>query len=425
MRKKRIVYLDHAATTPTDPRVRRVMNDSLRENFGNPGSLHQAGQKSSASVFKSRRQIADSIDADYKELIFTGSATEANNLALCGAAENFYSRSRFQNRKPKARIIVSAIEHESVQGAARELEKKGFEIITLPVLRSGLVDLGALKRSLDKNTILVSVGYANNEVGVVQPIAEIAEIIRRFKDKNEVFLNMLPTSPRTSNSPTGGSNKYPLFHTDAVQAFQYLNCAVSELGVDFMTLSAHKIYGPKGIGALYVRLPGNKKEIGLNSYPLKPLIFGGGQEFGLRSGTENVAAIAGFAEAVKIAKSKRDQETMRLAKLRDYFFNRLKKINSKLKINGSRQFRLPNNLNIYFPDVDVSTLLTELDLNGVAAAAGSACRARLVEPSPVLTAMGFPLKRSGSSIRFSLGRGTTRADIDYAVKVISAARLEK
>lgn len=397
----RRIYLDYAASTPVDPEVLRAMEPYFGEKFGNPGSLHSFGQEAIKAVDESRETIAKAIGAKFEEIIFTGSATEANNLALRGVVKNL--KSQIANRKP--RIIVSAIEHESVLETARDLERDGVEVICLPIDKRGIVDLVALKNALNERTVLVSVMYANNEIGAIQPIAEIAKIIKDFKDKN--------------------SANFPLFHVDAAQAFQFLDCDINKLGVDLVTLSAHKIYGPKGIGGLYIR---NLKP---STYNLKPIIIGGGQEFGMRSGTENVPLIVGFAEAVRLIAKNRESESKKIAKLRDYFWTELKKIYPKAETNGCQPSNvkcqtLPNVLNVYFPDHEAQFLLTKLDLAGVAASAGSACRSRAVETSYVIEALGHSRgstgltasERAKRSIRFSFGRPTKELEIKEALKTL-------
>lgn len=385
------IYLDYAATTPVDILVEKVMKPYFNRKFGNPSSLHFFGQEALAVIDESRAKIAKNIGADFKEIVFTGSATEANNLVLRGIVKNV--------KQP--RIIISAIEHESVLETARDLEKTGVEVIYLPVNRDGIVDLVKLKKSLNERTVLISIMYANNEIGIIQPIAEIMKIIKNFRKINNLL--------------------FPLLHTDAVQAFQFLDCDVNKLGVDLMTLSAHKIYGPKGIGALYIRQKKelDKKTIIHNSKFIIPNITGGGQEFGLRSGTENVAGIAGFAKAVELAAKNREKENKRIGELSGYFWKEIKKIYPKAKINGPKigaKNRLPNILNIYYPDNSAEDLLIKLDLAGVAVSSGSACSSRALSLSHVLKACGFSDKRIKSSLRFSFGRFTTMAEIKEALK---------
>lgn len=405
------VYLDYASTTPVDPRVSKAMEPYISHKFGNAGSLHSYGQEAIAALDKSRENIAKSIGANFNEIIFTSSATEANNLALRGLMSSV--KCQVSNVRP--RIIISAIEHESILETARDLERNGVEVIYLPVDKNGFVALGQLKKALNGNTILVSIMYANNEIGTIQPISAIAEVIRNWK---------------LENKKQGAANyklqvaSYPLFHTDAVQAFQYLNCNVDDLGVDMMTLSSHKIYGPKGAGALYAR----DLSLKANSYKLKAILTGGGQEFGLRSSTENIPAIVGFAKAVELVSNFRQRRTSaswtnsrelengRVGALRNYLWKKLKSVFSRAELNGSLKERLPNNLNIYIPNVRAEEFLIKLDLAGIAASSGSACASRSQEPSHVIKALGFGDKRALGSVRMTLGRFTKKADIDKIIR---------
>ncbi len=454
------VYFDYAASTPVDPRVEKAMRPYFLKKFGNAGSLHSFGQEASSAMDNGREIIAKAINADFREVVFTGSATEANNLALRGAIAELRGQIRGTTRTDfrvsqrevsvgqRPKLIVSAVEHESVLETARDLaasfkeaslaplgrESDGIEVVYLPVDRNGIVKLDALKSALDERTILVSVMYANNEIGVIQPIAEIAKIIKEFSSTN----NESGTNQRIRKFETHSlfGDRYPLFHTDAVQAFQFLDCDVNRLGVDMMTLSAHKIYGPKGIGALYVRgsrVQGigysKKNSLHPNPYTLTPVITGGNQEFGLRSGTENIPSIVGFAKAVELSVANREPEFQRIKRLKDYFWNEILKMYPRAEINGPDERKekrtknnaptcLPNILNIYFPDHEAQYLLVKFDLAGIAVSAGSACSARSAQPSYVITSLGFPEKRAKQSIRFSFGRQTTQKDIDSALGVI-------
>jgi cysteine desulfurase len=346
------------------------------KSFGNPGSHHSFGQAAMAVLDASRETVAGSLGADFRQIIFTGSATEANNLVLRGVARSASGKIR------KPRIIVSAIEHESVLETARDLERSGFSLTVIPADASGIIDLEKLESSLSEDAALVSIMYANNETGAVQPVPEISKIIKKFR----------------------GDGTYPLFHTDAVQAFQFLDCNPEILGADFITISSHKIYGPKGVGALYAR---DKKL-------LSPVITGGGQEFGMRSGTENIPLIAGFAEAARLAVSNRKKESIRERALKEHFWKEAKKIFPKAETNGSvkTSLSLPNIINIHFPGIPSQDMLTRLDLAGFAASSGSACAARSLQPSHVITAMGHPKDRALSSMRFSFGRQTKKQDIN-------------
>lgn len=410
------IYLDYAATTPLNPKAKAAM---AAAPMGNPSSLHSFGQEASAALFNARRVIAKSLDianpAGYEQITFTGSATEANNLALRGTVKtNWTNRTNWTNKSNRPRIIISAIEHESILETARDLEREGAELVILPVDRKGLVNLSALRKALTPNTAIVSIMYANNEVGAIQPIAEIAKIVNDFRVRS------VRNVRKVGDSRGFHSNKrsdptiptiYPLLHSDAVQAFQYLDCNPDKLGIDLLTLSAHKIYGPKGIGCLYMR----------DRSLLSPIITGGGQENGIRSGTENVAAVMGFAEAARLTVALRNKETKRMARLQKYFWGELRAVIPRIALNGPilrNEVRLSNNLNVWFPGVPAQEFLVALDLAGVSASSGSACASRATEPSYVLRALGYTKKRAAESVRFTLGRMTATRDIDLAIKVI-------
>lgn len=437
------VYFDYAASTPVDPRVELAMRPYFLQKFGNSGSLHSFGQEAVRALDESREFIARAIGADFRQVIFTGSATESNNIALRGLTQtlrrftrkNFCVSPRNVRDVQRPRIIVSAVEHESILETAKDLESEA-EVIYLPVDKNGLVDLAALKKSLNPRTILVSVMYANNEIGVVQPIREIVKIVKDFRDELKIKNKELRGNPIIHNPLF----TIPLFHTDAVQAFQFLDCNVQKLGVDFMTISAHKIYGPKGVGMLFIGnnelriknsgLKKNKTPILHNSsFIIHPLITGGGQEFGFRSGTENVPAIVGFAKAVELVSNSRELENKRIMGLKNYFWRELKKITPKAEINGSgnqtgsrfvliNEKSLPNIINVYFPGCKAEELMARLDLAGVAVSSGSACASRSAEPSHVLLAMGLGKERARGSIRFSFGRPTAKNEIKKALKII-------
>ncbi|MEK7193211.1 MAG: cysteine desulfurase family protein [Patescibacteria group bacterium] len=384
------LYFDYAAGTPVAPSVMRAMRPYFSGAFGNPGSLHSYGQEALAALDLARERVASALGAQFREIIFTGSATEANNIALRGALGKFTAE---RGRAIIPRIIVSAIEHESVLETAKELKRDGADVVILPVSQNGVLDPLTLKEFLNDRTALVSIQYANNEVGVVQPIAEIAERI---------------------NEQRGDRSPFPLFHTDAAQAFQFLNCTAGSLRVDLMTLSAHKFYGPKGVGALYVR--GEASRSGFPSF-----ITGGGQEFMLRSGTENVPLIVGFGEAVRLVLRNRESESKRIGELAEYFKKKLAVIAQDVRFNASEGNtpKIPNIISVYFPGRSVSSdLLLKFDLRGLAVSAGSACRARSAEPSYVLQALGYPRERVERSVRFSLGRPTTKSQIDKALRII-------
>ncbi len=372
------IYLDHAAACPLDRSVVETMRKTSAENFGNPSSLHKEGVSARRTLEEARKNIAAAIFAKPDEIIFTGGGTEANNLAIFGVVGDAL----------RAHIIVSAIEHPSVLEAARELERRGAEVTYLPVSADGVVSPKSVKEALQKNTALVSIMYANNEIGTIQPIAEIAKIIRKH-NKN------------------GGR---ALFHTDACQAVNYLPMNVLRLGVDLLTFNASKIYGPKGVGALFVK----------RGVPLSPIVFGGGQEGAVRPGTENTPGIAGFAEALRVAESMKEKESARLMKLRDVFIREaLVKIPDTI-LNGSWKERLPNNVNLSFLGKDAEEIVIGLDARGIAASAGSACASisREGKVSEAITALGGDPKRAMGAVRFTLGRGTKRKDIEYAVRAL-------
>lgn len=411
------IYLDNAATTSLDTEVKQAMEPYFggptTDGYGNPNSLHWYGQQARAAVDQSREAIANAIGARFREVIFTGSATEASNLAMRGAVH--HARASFEECNPgqPIKIIVSAIEHDSVLAVARELEKEGVEVVRIPVGERGIVDVKKIADALDERTVLVSVMYANNEIGSIQPIKAIAESIKQFRAREH-------TLPH-----------YPLFHTDAVQAFQFLDCTVDELGVDLLTLSAHKMYGPKGIGALYARTMNTvMHKSGDRIHLIRPRVVGGGQEFGMRSGTENVAAIVGFAKAVELVIVHREEERKRVGHLRKILWEGIQEVCPSAIVNGedldtglrrydSRELTsLPNILNVYFPGKKGGELLIALDMRGIAVSSGSACAAFSAKPSHVLTALGFDDDRAGGSLRFSFGRHTTAEDIGHAVEAL-------
>jgi len=383
------VYLDYAATTPQSPEATKAMRPYFEKHYGNASSLHQFGQRAREAVEASRQNIAKFLNCSMAEVFFTGSATEADNLAILGVIKS-----------SKLHIITTAIEHPAVLEPIKRLEKLGeIEVTYLPVSRDGLVKVEDIEKAIRPNTVLVSIMYANNEIGVVQPIAEIAKIIRNFRNSKiqEIITKQI------SNS----NNQYPIFHTDAVQAVNYLDCDVQKLGVDLLTLSGHKIYGPKGVGALYVK----------KGAALEPIMFGGHQEQGLRPSTENVAAIAGLGAAIATI-SNRKSQIANIKKLRDKLLDGILKNIPKTSLNGSADNRLPNNVNISFSGVEGESILMALDQKGVCVSTGSACASGSLQPSHVLMALGLSHQQAHGSIRFSLGKYTTKEEIDYVLKVL-------
>lgn len=374
---KRKTYFDYAATTPLDPRVFRAMKPYFFEKFGNPSNLYKLGREARQAVTNASQKISSALNCEPEEVIFTGSATEADNIAIAGVAR--------ANRGFGNRIIISNIEHKGILLVCDSLAKEGFEIIELKAKSNGLLDPGDLGKLLDKKTILVSITYADNETGTVQPIVEIARVIREFRKKNSFT---------------------PYFHTDASQAALYLDVDVQKLGVDLLTLSAHKLYGPKGVGCLYVR----------SGVRIKPIIFGGGQQGKLRSGTENVPGIVGFGEAITLAKESKKTGYARVKKLRDKLEKGIFKAIPKVVLNGHPEKRLPNFLNISILDIEGEALLLYLDGEGILVNTGSACNSQNLEPSYILTALGNPYEYVHGSVRFTLGKGNTCSDVNYVLK---------
>ncbi|MHB0938600.1 MAG: cysteine desulfurase family protein [Armatimonadota bacterium] len=366
------IYLDYAATTPLDPRVEEAMRPFGRATFGNPSSLHAFGREARAALDTARDRIADLLGARAEEIIFTSGGTEADNLAVKGVARALKGRG--------AHIVTTAFEHHAVLEACQALEAEGFTISYLKPNADGLISPADVEQAITSETVLVSVMYANNEVGTVQPIAEIGRICRMLR---------VP------------------FHTDAVQAAGELPMNVRDLQVDLMTLSAHKVYGPKGAGALYLRA-GTR---------LRPLIDGGGQEHERRAGTENVAGLVGFATALEHAHT--PAETARIIALREMLIDGLLQIPDS-RLHGSRIQRLANNVNVGFAGVPGETLLLALDLAGIAVSTGAACAAGAVEPSHVLQSMGYSRIRAQEALRLTLGRYTTEAEIRAAIDAVAA-----
>lgn len=361
------IYVDHAATAPMHPQVIEVMTKVMSQQYGNPSSIHAYGREARHIVDEARAQLAKSINAHPNEIIMTSGGTEADNYALIGVAE--------ANKDKGNHIITTQIEHHAVLHTCQQLEKKGFEVTYLPVDSTGAISIAELKKALREDTILVSIMYGNNEVGTLQPIKEIGALL---------------------------SSHGTLFHTDAVQAYGLVDIDVRELHVDLLSVSAHKINGPKGIGFLYIR----------NDVKVSPLIFGGEQERKRRAGTENVASIAGFQEAVKVAQLERDKKVKEYQHYKEILINTLKIQEIDFSVNGSLENSLPHVLNLSFPGINVEAMLVNLDLAGVAASSGSACTAGSIDPSHVLVAMfGSQSEKLRNSIRFSFGLYNTADQI--------------
>ena len=372
------IYLDYAAATPMDPAVIKAMQPYLSDKFYNPSATYLPAQAVAKDLAAARAKVAQILGAKPAEIVFTAGGTEANNLAIHG----------IMRRYSKAQIITSAIEHESVLQPASL-----YEHLEAPVKKDGSLDLDKLTKHVTDNTVLISVMYANNEIGTIQPIKAVAQLIVNIRQQRQKKGNKLPI----------------YLHTDACQTANYLDLHVSRLGIDLMTLNGGKIYGPKQSGVLYVRA----------GVELEPLIYGGGHERGLRSGTENVAADVGFATALELAQTKRAEETRRLQALQQDFFGLIAKHLPTASINGSQKNRLPNNVNLTLPGQDNERLLIKLEEKGVLAAAGSACSARNEEPSHVLSAIGLSDKDAQASLRLTMGQATTAADVTKTVIVLA------
>ena len=377
----RRVYLDCSATTPLDPRVLAAMMPYLTENYGNASSVHLFGQQARSAVDKARRQVASLIGARANELIFTSGGTESNNLAVRGICEAAEARGRH--------IVTSAIEHPSVRGPIEQLEKKGWEVTRLPVYDDGVVRISDLDLAIRPDTVLVSVMLANNEIGTIQPLAEIGAFVRERR----------------------AAGQHLWFHTDAVQAAGRIPIDVDALGCDLLTISAHKIYGPKGTGALFIR----------RGVRVLPQQVGGHQERERRAGTEPVANIVGFGAAAELAKQEMLDRNEHTGRLRDRFESEVANRIDDIVFNGHRDARLPHLSNVSFRFIEGEGLLIHLDLQGIAVSTGSACSSGTLEPSPVIRALGRDDELARGAIRFSFGKDNIEADVDYVLEVLPLA----
>ena len=366
-----MIYLDNAASTPIHEEVLDSMLPYLKENFGNPSSIHRYGRIAHKAIEKARRQIADLINADPSEILFTSGGTESNNTALYGTAM----------KKPNSQIITSSIEHDAILEPCKRLETLGYDVVYLPVDKLGLVDPLLLKNRISHNTCLVSIMFGNNEVGTIEPIKQIGNIC---------------------------NEKNILFHTDAVQAVGKIPVDVKELGVDMLSMSSHKINGPKGIGALYIR----------NGINIDPIILGGGQEYGLRSGTESVANIVGFGRACEIARINMVENFSSIENLRNYLITKVLNEIPYVTLNGHPKNRLPNNAHFTFLGVNGEDLIIKLDEYGIAASTGSACSVHTQKASHVLQAMDFSHEEITGSLRITIGTFNTKSEIDESVNIL-------
>lgn len=369
----RIYYFDHAATTAVDEEVLREMIPYFSYSYGNPSSAYTIGRQNKMAIHLARQKVAKAINAKTKEIYFTGCGSESDNLALKGIA--------YANEKDKKHIITTKIEHHAILNTCKTLEQEGVEVTYLNVDKEGKINLQELENSIKQSTILISIMTANNEIGTIQPIREIGKIARKHKI---------------------------LFHTDAVQAIGNIKIDVKETNIDLLSMSAHKFYGPKGVGALYVREGVNFKEIQ----------DGGHQENGKRAGTENVAGIVGMGKAIELVYENIEEYNKKLIELREYCIEKLQSKIGKIKINGARKDRLPGNINISFLGEDSSDLLLKLDEKGICTSAGSACNTGTSSPSHVLMAIGLNNEEAEGALRITLGKENTKEDIDYLVNNI-------
>ena len=377
----RRVYLDNSATTPIDKQVVEAMLPFLTEKFGNASSIHFFGQEARAAVDRARHQVAELINARPNEIVFTSGGTESNNLAIRGLVE--------ANNKYGKHIITSEIEHSAVKEVCAELEKSGYEISYLPVYEDGIVRIEDVKNAVREDTILITIMTANNEIGTIQPVEEIGKFVRELKE----------------------NGKKIWFHTDAVQAVGKITVDVEEMGCDLLSISAHKIYAPKGVGALYVR----------RGVRLHKQNIGGHQERERRGGTENVPYIAAFGKACELAKNNLSENAEKLRNIRDKFEQGVTERIDDIIFNGGRENRLPNISNISFRAIEGEGLLINLDMQGIAVSTGSACSSGSLEPSPVIRALGRNDELARGAIRFSFGKENTLEDVEYALEILPKA----
>lgn len=370
---ERLIYLDHGATTKVDERVLNKMLPYFSINYGNPSSAYFLGRRNKRVIEEARNDVASNIGAKSKEIYFTSCGSESDNLALKGIA--------YANKHKGKHIITSKIEHPAILNTCATLERQGFEVTYLNVDRNGFIKLEELENAIRTDTILISIMFANNEIGTIEPIEEIGKIAKR----NNIY-----------------------FHTDAVQAIGNVKIDVQKMNIDLLSMSAHKFYGPKGVGALYVK----------EGVDLERIQDGGHQEKGKRSGTENVAGIVGLAEAMKYSYKEFEYNNKKVLNLRSYFINKLKQINSNIKINGNLEKRLPGNINVSFPNVEGQQLLLKLDEYGICASAGSACSTGDSKPSHVLTSIGLSKEEAFGTLRFTLGKENTKQEIDFTTMIL-------
>jgi cysteine desulfurase len=368
----KVIYLDHASTTPVDPEVVQAMLPWHSEQFANPSTVYSLGLTAAKAVQQARESIAQTIGGAPEEVYFTSGGTESDDWAILGTAE--------AQQKKGRHLITSTIEHHAVLESVEYLEKRGYDVTRVPVDSTGLVDPEAVRQAIRPDTILVSIMHANNEVGTIQPIADIGKITREAR---------------------------VLFHVDAVQTAGKIPLDVEELGVDMLSVSAHKLYGPKGVGLLYLR----------KRTRISPLFHGGSQEKGRRAGTHNVPGIVGMAKAFELAAARMSDDALRETRLRDRLWHGLDKSIEAIYLNGDMARRLPNNLHVRLDGIEGEAMILMLDMEGICVSSGSACTTGSLDPSHVLLAMGIPAEQAHGSLRFTLGRGTTEEDIDHLIEV--------
>ncbi len=383
------ICFDHSATTPTDKAVLKAILPYFSQDYGNPSSLHSFGQKALAAVNQARRNIAGFLNCEPGEIVFTSGATEADNLAIFGVI----SALKKNNQGKKIHVITSAIEHPAVLEPFHELESRGVEVTYLPVKKNGIINLDTFKKAIKDNTVFVSIMYVNSEVGSIQPIREIGKVIEKIN---------------TARVKKNNKNKI-YFHTDAVQAVNFLNCDVKYLHVDLLSLSGHKIYGPKGVGVLLVRA----------GTPINGVQLGGHHEKNLRSGTLNVPGIVGLGEAVKICAKNKEKNNKKILKLRNKFLVEVKRLIPRISINTDVKNSTPSHANISFIGAEGESILIALDLEGLAVSTGSACASASLKASPVLKAMGIKDEIAHSTIRFTFGKNNTEKEIEASLKILA------
>lgn len=398
------IYLDHSATTPVDGNVLEAMLPYLKNKFGNPSSIHGFGQEALAGVDKARERLAEFLNCGPDEIIFTSGATESDNLAIRGVIKALQAQGI---KNPH--IITSLIEHDAILEPCLELEKEGIEVDFLPVKPNGAVDAAQFKKAVKDNTVLVSVMYVNSEVGSIQPVREIGKIIKKINESRLKEWGKKETSLRDRPADRTDKPRPIYFHTDAVQAVNFLNCDTKYLHADLLSLSGHKIYGPKGVGALYVK----------SGTPIKAIQLGGHHEKNLRSGTLNAPGIVGLGEAIKqLNKKTVEKNNVKIAKLRDMLADGVMKNIPKVILNTDRENATPAHAHFSFLGAEGESILISLDLAGIAVSTGSACASGSLKASHVLLAMGIPKEIAHNSIRFTLGKRTTEAEIKKAIKIL-------